>query len=253
MGTFQNALGSIPGGNTQPPPGFAQPFAGGPPTMQPMGFPSMPQFMQGGHQDGPIPVDPPPGSLGGGVQRGVGAPGQAMGMVPNLLSQMPNGAVPPWLPQQFQGLTPQGAQAMMHSPQSVQNGFGQGGFAGYGPPQFTQGGFQNFRNALQDWRSQRPDFSFNSSSGTSMGDQRQAYQTQLDAWRDQRPSPFSYLFGNTPPGTTPPTMTPGGGTTGAPLQPTQVGMVPGVPGSMATNPAAAAPPAPPPSPYFPSY
>jgi hypothetical protein len=68
------------------------------------------------------------------------------------------------------------------------------------------GDVQNFRNALMDWRGQRPDF--------TPGSQDQ-FRQQLQDWRGQRPV-FRDYFGNILPGGQ--VMTPGGGGTGAPPQ-----------------------------------
>lgn len=124
---------------------------------------------------------------------------------------------------------------------------------------------QGFLTALQGWRGDRPDRPQGPMDATA----RQDWRGQIQDWRSQRPS-FRDYFGHSAGGSPTPTpgvpvMTPGGGTTGAPLQPDPgnfegsfpsapgtvgigqnlggtVGMVPGVPGSMATNPGARAMP-----------
>ena len=85
----------------------------------------------------------------------------------------------------------------------------------------------DFRQARADWRMQRP-----------MGDF--GLQQMID-WRQAMP--MRQAYNALAPGMgiplQAPVMTPGGGMTGAPLQgnPTQqVGMIPGVPGSMGLNP-----------------
>lgn len=108
-----------------------------------------------------------------------------------------------------------------------------GGLGGMFSAQNLMGQIGDFRNALQDWRQARPQFSFDPSLGTSAYQQFLQFRPTLQDWRAGRPS-FGFGGQSNPGG---PIMTPGGGTTGAPLQPpTQVGMVPGVPGSMAINP-----------------
>lgn len=90
----------------------------------------------------------------------------------------------------------------------------------------TQGGpMAGFQNALMDWRQQRPQFSYDPSLDTSRFQQRQDWHGQMMDWRGQRPTPGSFngQVGMVPGvpgsmGTNPGVMTPGGGTTGAPLQ-----------------------------------
>lgn len=96
-----------------------------------------------------------------------------------------------------------------------------------GNAQQIMGQIGDYRNALMDWRGQRPDHQ--GFDGTP-----QDWRSQMMDWRQQRPDLFGYLHMGGP------VMTPGGGGTGAPLQGNpgqQVGIVPVGPGSMGTNPA----------------
>jgi len=60
-----------------------------------------------------------------------------------------------------------------------------------GGGQFMDG----FQQARSDWRSQRPQFSFDPNSAQTRMAQRQAFMPQMQDWRSQRPTFGSYLSG----------------------------------------------------------
>lgn len=145
--------------------------------------------------------------------------------IPNALAPNHNpGVVPPAM-----GGSQVPQTGMMHTMGTPLAGIGQQ----------ILGGIGDFRNALMDYRGQRPQFAYDPNSDQSMQAQRMAFNGQMADYRDQRPRVMDYLGfpgGHMGGGQV---MTPGGGGGTGPIQGNpgqQVGMVPGVPGSMGTNP-----------------
>lgn len=92
---------------------------------------------------------------------------------------------------QFGGIPQQAQQAMQQYgggygqsaiPQLPQAGGGGGGFN----PQAMQGQFGEFRQGMQDWRSQRPD-------RQGFDGDRDAWRQGMQDWRQSRPDLWSFL------------------------------------------------------------
>lgn len=149
------------------------------------------------------------------------------------VGRIPGGNQPPTPPGMAQPLTAMPSPPQFLGPPAQAPG-GDMHATGQMPPGQPQMG--DFRTAMQGWHDARPQFSYDPSLNTSRHDQRMDWrQSTMMPWRDQRPMPWNFGMGhpgmpggpntlfplNPGTGLAPgqmPIMTPGGGTTGAPLQ-----------------------------------
>ena len=113
--------------------------------------------------------------------------------------QRPMSALAPLAATSGMAVTPPGVQTIGGPQPNALGSFGNGrqmkGANGPGPGgQWGQTGFSDWRNAMMDWRQQRPQFQM--PAGGFQGDWRsqvQPMQQQFQDWRALRPTPSTFF------------------------------------------------------------